>query len=149
MKKIKDNNFEINAFSFEQSLDEDEVKRTAKNVWKLKEEGKLITKGEGFVLARYETEIVRLRKEPRALALLLELKYHHVGVRSVFCIAQDAMSKKLGWNKKSLVRAIEILIEENFIFRRETKNEKRRKSNKIKTPAYQYSFCLGRKVTSI
>ena len=53
------------------------------------------------------------------------------------------MSKKLGWNKKSLVRAIEVLIEEKFIFRHKTKNEKRRKGNKIKTPAYQYSFCLG------
>jgi hypothetical protein len=115
----------------------------------LKEEGKLITKGEGFVLAKYETEIVRLIKEPRALALLLELKYNHLGARNVFCIAQDAMSKKLGWNKKSLVRAIEILIEEKFIFRREVENKKRRKSNKIKTPAYQYSFCLRRKVTSI
>ena len=86
---------------------------------------------------------MRLGKEPRALVLLLELKYHHLGVRNVFCIAQDAMSKKLGWNKKSLVRAIEVLIEENFIFRHKTKNEKRHKGNKIKTTAYQYSFCLG------
>ena len=148
-QSFEDFAFEVNAFSFEQSLDENEIKRTAQNVWKLKEEGKLITKGEGFVLAKYEAEIVRLRKEPRALALLLELKYHHLGARKVFCIAQDAMSKKLGWNKKSLVRAIEILIEEKFIFRRETENEKRRNNNKIKTPAYQYSFCLGQKVTSI
>lgn len=142
-QSFEDFAFEVNAFSFEQSLDENEIKRTAQNVWKLKEEGKLITKGEGFVLAKYEAEIVRLRKEPRALALLLELKYHHLGVRNVFCIAQDAMSKKLGWNKKSLVRAIEVLIEENFIFRHKTKNEKRRKGNKIKATAYQYSFCLG------
>lgn len=142
-QSFEDFAFEVNAFSFEQSLDEDEVKRTAQNVWKLKEEGKLITKSEGFVLAKYEAEIVRLRKEPRALALLLELKYHHLGVRSVFCIAQDAMAKKLGWNKKSLVRAIEILIEEKFIFRHKTENEKRRNSSKIKASAYQYSFCLG------
>ena len=148
-QSFEDFAFEVNAFSFEQPLDENEIKRTAQNVWKLKEEGKLITKGEGFVLAKYEVEIVRLRKEPRALALLLELKYHHLGVRNVFCIAQDAMAKKLGWNKKSLVRAIEVLIEEKFIFRREAENKKRRKSNKIKTPAYQYSFCLGRKVTLI
>ena len=99
----------------------------------MKEEGKLVTKGEGYVLAKYEAEIVRLRKESRALVLLLELKYHHLGVRSVFCIAQDAMSKKLGWSKKSLVRAMEILIEEKFIFRHKTKNEKRRKSNKPKS----------------
>ncbi len=142
-QSFEDYAFEINAFSFEQSLDEDEVKRTAKNVWKLKEEGKLITKGEGFVFAKYEAEIVRLRKEPRALVLLLELKYHHLGMRSVFCIAQDAMAKKLGWNKKSLVRAIEVLIEEKFIFRHKTENEKRLNGSKIKASAYQYSFCLG------
>lgn len=142
-QSFEDFAFEVNAFSFEQSLDEDEVKRTAKNVWKLKEEGRIIVKGEGCVLAKYEAEIARLRKEPRALALLLELKYHHLGVRKVFCIAQDKMSKKLGWNKKSLVRAIEVLIEEKFIFRHKTENEKKRKSNKIRALAYQYSFCLG------
>lgn len=146
-QSFEDFAFEVNAFCFEQSLDENEIKRTAKNVWKLKEEGSLITKGEGYVLARYETEIVRLIKEPRALALLLELKYHHLGVRSVFCIAQDAMAKKLGWNKKSLVRAIDVLIEERFIFRRKTKNEKRRNGTKIKASAYRYSFCLGQKIT--
>jgi hypothetical protein len=142
-QSFEDSAFEINAFSFEQSLDENEVKRTAKSVWKLKEEGNIILKGEGYVLAKYEVEIVKLHKEPRALTLLLELKYHHLGTRKIFCIAQDSMSKKLGWNKKSLVRAIEVLIEEKFIFRHKTKNEKRRKGNKIKTPAYQYSFCLG------
>jgi len=113
----------------------------------MKEEGRIILKGEGYVLAKYETEIVKLRKEPRALALLLELKYHHLGARNVFCVAQDAMSKKLGWNKKSLVRAIEVLIAEKFIFRHKTENEKRSKNMKIKALAYQYSFCLGQKVT--
>jgi hypothetical protein len=142
-QSFEDYAFEINAFSFEQNLDGEEIKRTSKNVWKLKEEGKLIIKGEGYVLARYEAEIVKLRKETRALALLLELKYHHLGVRNVFCIAQDAISKKLGWNKKSLVRAIEVLIEEKFIFRHKIKNEKRRADSKIKIAAYQYSFCLG------
>lgn len=142
-QSFEDFAFELNTFCFEQPLDENEVKRTTQNVWKLKEAGKLITKDEGYVLAKYETEIVRLRKEPRALVLLLELKYNHLGVRNVFCIAQDAMSKKLGWNKKSLVRAIEILIEEKFIFRHKTKNEKVLKNNKTKVSAYQYSFCLG------
>jgi hypothetical protein len=142
-QSFEDFAFEVNAFSFEQSLDEDEVKRTAKNVWQMKEEGRLVVKGEGFVLVKYEKEIARLRKEPRALALLLELKYHHLGVRNVFCIAQDAMSKKLGWSKKSLVRAIEVLIEKKFIFRRKTKNEKRLEGNKVKTLAHEYSFCLG------
>lgn len=141
--------FEINGFCFDESLDENEIKRTATSVWKMKEEGRIILKGEGCVLARYEAEIVKLKKEPRALALLLELKYHHLGVRSVFCIAQDAMAKKLGWNKKSLVRAIEVLIKEKFIFRHKTENEKRLNGSKIKASAYQYSFCLEQKVTSI
>ncbi len=140
-QSFEDYAFEVNAFCFEQSLDENEIKRTAKNVWKLKEAGKLITKGEGYVLHKYEAEVMKLCKEPAAYLLLSVLKYHHLGVRKVFCITQDAMSKKLGWNKRTVAAAIKVLIREGFIFRHETKNEKRHKNNKIKTPAYQYSFC--------
>jgi len=140
-QSFEDYAFEVNAFCFEQPIDENEIKRTTKNVWKLKEEGRIILKGEGFVFHKYESEVMKLCREPTAYLLLSVLKYHHLGVRKVFCITQDATAKKLGWNKRTVAAAIKVLIRDGFIFRHETKNEKRRKNNKVKTPAYQYSFC--------
>ncbi len=142
-QSLEDTAFEINTLCFEKSLEAGEVRGVAKSVWRLKEEGRLIIKGEGYLMVKYEAEVAKLIKEPRALALFLVLKYHHQKIKKSFCIAQDAMSKKLGWSKKSLVRAIKVLMEEKFIFLHERKNEKRCKNNKIKTPAHQYSFYLG------
>ncbi len=134
--------FEINQFSFSKPLDAEEVISIAKSVWKYKVSGSLIESGEGFVLARIG-EVEELSKFSKALPLLLMMRFNHEGVRRDFCIDQVEVSKKFGWNRKSLKKAIDVLLERKFLFRRNNKNKKVRKGSKVKTAPYQYYFGRG------
>lgn len=141
-ESLQERAFEINQFSFSKPLDAEEVISVAKSVWKYKVSGSLIESGEGFVLARIG-EVEELSKFSKALPLLLMMRFNHEGVRRDFCIDQVEVSKKFGWNRKSLKKAIDVLLEKKFLFRRNNKNEKVRKGSKIKTTPYKYYFGCG------
>lgn len=141
-ESLQERAFEINQFSFSKPLDAEEVISVAKSVWKYKVSGSLIENNEGFVLARI-SEVEELSKFSKALPLLLMLRFYHEGLRKDFCIDQIKASQKFGWDRKSLKKAIDVLLEKKFLFRRNNKNEKVRKGSKIKTAPYQYYFGCG------
>jgi hypothetical protein len=130
--------FEINLFALNPSLNESEVITTTKSAWKLKVSGQLFGSDGGASISRNEAE--RLMESPRAFVLLWNLKFYHEGVRKQFNISQVEFAKKLGWNRKTLKQAIDVLIKNNIITRLESKKAKNFRDNKIKTPAYEYRF---------
>ena len=141
-ESLQERAFEINQFSFSKPLDAEEVISVAKSVWKYKVSGSLIENSEGFVIARI-SEVEELSKFSKALQLLLMLRFYHEGLRRDFCIDQIKTSQKFGWDRKSLKKAIDVLLEKKFLFRRNIKNEKVRKGSKIKTAPYKYYFGFG------
>ena len=45
-----------------------------------------------------------------------------------------------GWNREILKKAIDVLLEKGFLFKRNKENEKIRKGNTIKATAHIYSL---------
>ena len=132
--------FEINGFSFANQLGNQEVVDVAKSVWGYKIKGCLYVENKGGYSFCSQKELQELTKFSKALALLLNLRFYHEGLKRDFCIDQIKVAKKLGWNRETLKKAIDVLLEKGFLFKRNKENEKIRKGNTIKAAAHIYSL---------
>jgi hypothetical protein len=133
--------FEINSFVFSKPLGNQEIVDVAKSIWGYKIKGCLYVGDKGGYSFCSEKELRELTKFSKALALLLNLRFYHQGLKRDFCIDQIKVAKKLGWNRETLKKAIDVLLEKGFLIKRNTENEKIRRGNKIKAKAYIYSLC--------
>jgi len=133
--------FEINGFSFANQLSNQEIVDVVKSVWGYKIKGCLYVGDKGGYSFCSQKELQELTKFSKALALLLNLRFYHEGLKRDFCIDQIKVAKKLGWNRETLKKAIDVLLEKGFLIKRNKENEKIREGNKIKAKAYIYSLC--------
>lgn len=106
----------FNEVLFDQPLTESEVRRCAEGVWKYLLQGRCFQPGQQYAGLSGE-EIDTLIDKSAALALWVNLKRHHKGLREEFVICPAAMAPRLNWSEGKISRAINVLIERNFIIR--------------------------------
>jgi Bifunctional DNA primase/polymerase, N-terminal len=96
-------------------LTQTEVRQVAASVYGYAVEGRLMRKGQDYLVMRRSPEIDRLIDEdPVAYALLARLRRDY-GYRNEFKFPLLTKSEEMGWSKERLIRALNVLQERGFL----------------------------------
>jgi len=108
---------EYNKSTLRPELSEDEIISTAKSVWKYKEKGLLLIKGQHNILLPYHRVQEVLFAHPYANSLYTDLLACHKGCRIKFAISPKAYCRRAGWDAQTVRNAIQVLLKTNLIER--------------------------------
>jgi len=111
---LEDSAYFYNQQSCVPPLEETEVQGLIDNVWSLKTNNKLYSKGDRFVTT-HEGDLTNLKDFPRAFWLLMKLKIAHENRREKFAISPHAIAHSIGWDISTVRNARNTLVEKGYL----------------------------------